>query len=76
MDRTDFELIEGLQDDPRVSYRELADRLDLSVNSVHKRIQNLQNLGVIHSFIATLGPAVERYTVATAWGKTTSDDTE
>lgn len=76
MDRTDYELIEGLQDDPRVSYRKLADRLDLSVNSVHKRIQHLQDLGVIHSFIATLGPAVERYTMATAWGKTTSDDPE
>ncbi len=76
MDLTDFELIEGLQNDPRVSYRELADRLDLSVNSVHKRIQHLQDLGVIHSFIATLGPAVERYTVATAWGKTNSDDPE
>ena len=76
MDRTDFELLEGLQTDPRVSYRKLADGLDLSVNSVHKRIQHLQDLGVIHSFIATLGPAVERYTMATAWGKTTSDDPE
>jgi len=76
MDRTDFELIEGLQDDPRVSYRELADRLDLSVNSVHKRIQHMIDQGIIPAFIATLGPAVESYTVATAWGKTTTDDTE
>lgn len=76
MDRTDFELLEGLQDDPRVSYRKLADRLDLSVNSVHKRIQHMIDLGIIPAFIATLGPAVESYTVATAWGKTTTDDQE
>lgn len=76
MDLIDFELVEGLQNDPRVSYRKLADKLDLSVNSVHKRIQHLMDLGMIHSFIATLGPAVESYTMATAWGRTTSKDPE
>ncbi len=76
MDLIDLELIEILQDDPRASYREMADRFNLSVNSVHKRIQHMIDLGIIHSFIATLGPAVERYTIATACGMTSSRDPE
>jgi DNA-binding Lrp family transcriptional regulator len=36
----------------RLSYRELADKLDLSVNAVHKRIQALTESGVIRTFTA------------------------
>lgn len=50
MDRTDVILIQHLLLNSRVSYRELADKLDISVNAVHKRVQGLIDSGVIHRF--------------------------
>jgi len=38
----------------RLSYRELADRLDLSVNAVHKRIRTLIEQGIIRAFTAKI----------------------
>lgn len=38
--------------DSRLSYRDLADKLGLSVNAVHKRIQSLQESGIIRAFVA------------------------
>ena len=74
MDRTDMLLAEALEENSRISYAELARKANLSVNSVHKRIQSLIDLGCIQSFYTILGPAVERYIIATAFGPTTSKD--
>ena len=52
MDEMDI-LIKELAVDPRLPYRDLADRLSLSVNGVHKRIQQLISKGVIVGFRAT-----------------------
>lgn len=38
----------------RLTFRELADRLDLSVNAVHKRIQRLMKSGIIRTFTAKI----------------------
>ena len=54
MDRTDIILCELLLADSRTSYRELADKLGLSVNAVHKRIQMMMDIGVIREFTARL----------------------
>jgi DNA-binding Lrp family transcriptional regulator len=52
MDITDMNLILLLLQNSRLSYAELADKLNLSVNAVHKRIQQLIETDVIHKFTA------------------------
>jgi DNA-binding Lrp family transcriptional regulator len=52
MDKTDMSLILLLLQNSRLSYAELADKLNLSVNAVHKRIQQLIETDVIHRFTA------------------------
>jgi DNA-binding Lrp family transcriptional regulator len=52
MDKTDMSLILFLIQNSRLSYAELADKLKLSVNAVHKRIQHLIETGVIRRFTA------------------------
>ncbi len=42
----------------RLSYRELAEKLDLSINAVHKRIKALTEEGIIRTFTAEISQAV------------------
>jgi len=55
MDKTDVALIQLLLVNSRLSYGKLAEKLGLSVNAVHKRIQSLIETGVIRKFTAKLG---------------------
>jgi DNA-binding Lrp family transcriptional regulator len=50
MDKTDILLSMLLLANSRTPYRDLADRLNLSANAVHKRIQFLVNQGIIRKF--------------------------
>lgn len=50
MDRSDILLSKILFADSRISYRDLADKLNLSANAVHQRIQSLKDAGVIRKF--------------------------
>lgn len=52
MDKTDVTLCQLLLTNSRLSYRELAHKLNLSVTAVHARIQSLVELGVIRRFTA------------------------
>jgi DNA-binding Lrp family transcriptional regulator len=52
MDRTDVSLCLFLMTNSRTPYHELAARLGLSINAVHKRIGALVNLGIIRAFTA------------------------
>jgi Lrp/AsnC family transcriptional regulator, leucine-responsive regulatory protein len=54
MDTTDVFLIQLLLGNSRLSYGEMAERLNLSVNAVHKRIQALIEIGVIRKFTAKI----------------------
>jgi DNA-binding Lrp family transcriptional regulator len=54
LDKTDIILCQLLLANSRVSYRELADKLDLSVTAVHNRIQALTDLGIIRKFTASI----------------------
>ena len=56
MDKIDVVLIQLLLINSRLSYAELAEKLGLSVNAVHKRIQLLIEAGIIRKFTAKLGP--------------------
>jgi DNA-binding Lrp family transcriptional regulator len=50
MDEVDLVIWRELWANSRVTIREIADTLGISVNSVHKRINNLVELGVIEGF--------------------------
>jgi DNA-binding Lrp family transcriptional regulator len=50
MDEIDIRIIQELIANSRATYRELADRLGLSVNAVHKRVQHMTESGVIQQF--------------------------
>ncbi len=52
MDKTDMALIMLLTANSRLAYSELAEKLNLSVSAVHKRIQALIESGVICKFTA------------------------
>ncbi|HEY3272314.1 MAG TPA: winged helix-turn-helix transcriptional regulator [Methanocella sp.] len=50
MDDIDLRIIQELVANSRVTYRELAGKLGLSVNSVHKRVQHMTETGMIQQF--------------------------
>lgn len=52
LDRTDLMLCRLLQTNSRVPYHDLAQKLGLSINAVHKRIRELVAMGIIRSFRA------------------------
>jgi DNA-binding Lrp family transcriptional regulator len=54
MDKTDMSLIMLLTANSRLPYTELAEKLNLSVNAIHKRIQTLIEGGIIRKFTAKL----------------------
>jgi DNA-binding Lrp family transcriptional regulator len=54
MDKTDIVLCQLLLGNSRLSYRELADMLNLSVTAIHKRIRDLTESGVIRKFTAKI----------------------
>ncbi|WP_371805928.1 AsnC family transcriptional regulator [Candidatus Lokiarchaeum ossiferum] len=57
MDRIDLQISKYLLINSRQSYREIAENLEMSINSIHKRTQNLIDSGIIQRFrtIISLG---------------------
>ncbi|HEX7392922.1 MAG TPA: winged helix-turn-helix transcriptional regulator [Thermoplasmata archaeon] len=54
MDETDIRLCQMLFANSRTSVRELADRLNISIQATHRRMQHLKQDGVIHRYISFL----------------------
>ena len=54
VDNVDLEILRLLQEDCRISLRELARRLRLSPATIHNRITKLKRLGVIRGFAPLL----------------------
>jgi DNA-binding Lrp family transcriptional regulator len=54
MDEKDIEILKMLISNSRVPYREIADKLNLSVNGVYKRVKGLRTQGIIRDFYTTL----------------------
>ena len=50
MDEIDLKIIEGLRENSRSSYKNIAKNVKISDVAVHKRIKNLQKRGVIKKF--------------------------
>lgn len=56
-DATDWLLLEELQQDGRLSYNELARRINLSAPAVAERVRRLEEQGVITGYHAHVNPA-------------------
>ena len=68
MDDVDFRLCGMLILNSRISYRDLSDRLGLSLQAVHRRIQVMQAQGVIRGFTAGLSFSYLNAAVAYLFG--------
>ena len=55
MDEIDISLSMSLLANSRIPYKELAERFNMSVNSIHKRVKSLVDLEVIQGFRTKLG---------------------
>jgi len=56
LDNIDIEILRLLQEDSRTSYRNIANKLGLSVGTVHNRLKRLTSEGIIRTFSTILDP--------------------
>jgi DNA-binding Lrp family transcriptional regulator len=68
MDKTDIALSMLLLGDSRLSHRELSEKLGLSINAVHNRIQELKAAGIIPKFTAKISLFALDAVIATIFG--------
>lgn len=61
MDKTDKQLLMLLEDNSRESLTNLAKKIHLSIDSTHKRLKKLQNLGIINRFGIFVNPKMINY---------------
>jgi Lrp/AsnC family leucine-responsive transcriptional regulator len=74
MDEVDLKIILLLMNNSRLTYREISDYLDLSVNAVYKRVQILIDLRVIEKFTARLKPYAINALYCFIFGKSNTQD--
>jgi Lrp/AsnC family transcriptional regulator for asnA, asnC and gidA len=54
LDDIDKNIIKILQNDARTSYREIQDRLGISIGTIHNRVSKLRDLGVVQGYTLRL----------------------
>lgn len=69
MDDTDIKLCLYLMSNSRTPYHELAARLGLSINAVHKRIRAMIDAGIIRGFNARVSLVSLRATIVWIFGR-------
>ena len=57
LDPTDWQLLQHLQEDARLSYHELGRRIGMSATAVAERVRRLEDAGVITGYHAHIDPA-------------------
>lgn len=57
LDGKDLEILALLQDNARITVREIAERVHLTTTPVHERIRRLEESGVIRQYATLLDPA-------------------
>jgi len=63
LDDMDRAILRGLQKAGRMTHAELSENVNLSPSACHRRVQRLEQAGVIRDYVALLNPrAVERVT--------------
>ena len=73
MDSTDIKLCLFLLSNSRTPYHELAGRLGLSINAVHKRIRGMVDAGIIRTFTARVSLVSLRATTVWVFGRSVAD---
>ena len=56
IDRVDLEILKMLQEDGRIPFTDIAQKLKLSESTIRKRVQALQRRGVIRRFTVEIDP--------------------
>jgi DNA-binding Lrp family transcriptional regulator len=75
MDEIDITLSLMLMANSRASYKELADTFNMSINSIHKRVKSLVELGIVKNFRTTIGlPYFKQIVNVILYGITSTKD--
>jgi DNA-binding Lrp family transcriptional regulator len=69
MDEIDLRMFKHLIRNPRMTYRKLADELDISLQAVHRRMQLAQEKGVLTKFTADISLGYLNATTAVIFGE-------
>lgn len=56
LDRIDLKILQQLQEDSKMTNKELSNQLDLSVTAIYERIKRLEREGVISKYVALVDP--------------------
>jgi len=73
MDATDIKLCMLLLSNSRTPYHELASRLGLSINAVHKRIKAMIDMGIIRTFTARVSLSSLHTNTVWVFGRSAAD---
>jgi DNA-binding Lrp family transcriptional regulator len=73
MDETDLRLCQLLLVNSRTPFRELADNLNISVQAVHRRVQNLFDIGAIERYYVMPSHKVWDRVTCSVYGHTTAE---
>jgi Lrp/AsnC family transcriptional regulator for asnA, asnC and gidA len=68
LDETDREILRILQDDARTPFSEIAREIDMSSATVHDRVSQLEEAGVIRGYHADVDPSAVGYGVSALVG--------
>lgn len=56
LDRLDLKILQRLQQDSKMTNKEISNELELSVTAVYERVKRLEREGVISKYVALLNP--------------------
>ncbi|MGA9325650.1 MAG: winged helix-turn-helix transcriptional regulator, partial [Salegentibacter sp.] len=56
LDRIDLKILQQLQEDSKMTNKELSNQLGLSVTAIYERIKRLEREGVISKYVALVDP--------------------
>ncbi len=65
LDNIDIKILNLLQEDSRSSFHEIAKSLKISLGTVHKRVEDLENRGLLKGYTAVLDPVKLGYAMST-----------
>ena len=54
IDKIDLEILKILSNDSKITFQDIAKKLDVSNTTIHVRVKRMQRLGVIKNFTITI----------------------